>query len=49
MVTRYGIRVERDGSYLYWFDPVENCWVAFRRIYCVAEDELPGKVIGYAV
>lgn len=49
MVTRYGIRVEEDGSHLYWFDPVEGCWVAFRRVDCVGEEELPRKVIGYAI
>lgn len=34
-------RVEPDRNYVYWRDPVEGCWVSFKRADCVGEEELP--------
>lgn len=34
------LRYDEDGLHIYWFDPVEGCWVAFRRVDCVGEEEL---------
>ena len=35
------LRMEDDYQHIYWFDPVEGCWVAYRRADCVGEEELP--------
>lgn len=37
------LHIEEDGSHIYWADPVEGCWVAFRRVDCVGEEELPDR------
>lgn len=40
------IHIDGDRLHLYWFDTLEGCWVAFRRVDCVGQEELPGTVIG---
>lgn len=35
------LRVDDDWQHIYWHDPVEGCWVAYRRVDCVGEEELP--------
>ena len=37
------LRIDDDGAHIYWADPVEGCWVAFRRVDCVGEEELPER------
>lgn len=37
------LRLDDDGAHIYWADPVEGCWVAFRRVDCVGEEELPER------
>ena len=37
------LRIDDDGAHIYWSDPVEGCWVAFRRVDCVGEEELPER------
>lgn len=37
------LRYDEDGLHIYWLDPVEGCWVAFRRVDCVGEEELPER------
>ena len=40
---RETLRYDEDGLHIYWADTVEGCWVAFRRVDCVGEEELPGR------
>ncbi|PRI11899.1 hypothetical protein [Leucobacter massiliensis] len=35
------LRIDDDFLHIYWRDPVEGCWVAYRRVDCVGEEELP--------
>ncbi len=35
------LQIEEDYSHIYWRDPLEGCWVAYRRADCVGEEELP--------
>jgi len=48
-----GLRVDDDWLHIYWRDPVEGCWVAYRRADCVGEEELPSgrllAVVGQGV
>ena len=37
------LRIDDDGAHIYWADPVEGCWVAFKRVDCVGEEELPER------
>ena len=37
------LRIDDDGVHIYWADPIEGCWVAFRRVDCVGEEELPNR------
>lgn len=37
------LRIDDDGAHIYWADPVEGCWVAFRRVDRVGEEELPER------
>ena len=41
--TGPALRIDDDGAHIYWADPVEGCWVAFRRVDCVGEEELPER------
>lgn len=42
---REALHIEDDYSHIYWRDPVEGCWVAYRRADCVGEEELPAKAL----
>ena len=42
------LRYDEDGLHIYWLDPVEGCWVAFRRVDCVGEEELPDRILPVA-
>lgn len=41
--TGPALRIDDDGAHIYWADPVEGCWVAFKRVDCVGEEELPER------
>ncbi|UOR02041.1 hypothetical protein MUN77_01535 [Leucobacter allii] len=42
---REKLRIEDDYQHIYWFDPTEGCWVAYRRADCVGEEELPHRAL----
>lgn len=46
---RETLRIEDDYSHIYWRDPVEGCWVAYRRADCVGEEELPAEALAAPV
>jgi len=35
------MRIDDDYLHIYWLDPVEGCWVAYKRADWVGEEELP--------
>lgn len=37
--------IDNDYLHIYWLDPVEGCWVAYKRADCVGVEELPTRVI----
>ena len=41
--TGPALRIDDDGAHIYWADPLEGCWVAFKRVDCVGEEELPER------